>query len=251
MQDYDKMYKVITIFTVTSMVFYAFGMVLNNGKKMRYRLENAYAAKFNFFRWYFWLCEIMYMPFLINVAWPATCNFRTEREAIQLLDCKGPQYENGMVYWWIMKGMLCMSYFWALGYNFMLYKFLYQNKITTAFHEESVQKKEVEYVLNINSTWSHEKFYTFSSFKGGFAAMHHRIIFNLFCLLLVLINSVQLENASHAIQIAFHCTSVIFFTAFVTMSRPYRSMSTNILYTIAMTALTQQLVFISMKVSDY
>ena len=44
---------------------------------------------------------------------------------------------------------------------------------------------------------------------------------------------------------------VIFFTVFVTMSRPYRSFSTNILYTIAMTGLTQQLIFVAMKVSDY
>lgn len=35
------------------------------------------------------------------------------------------------------------------------------------------------------------------------------------------------------------------------MSRPYRSFSTNILYTIAMTGLTQQLIFVAMKVSDY
>ena len=95
-----------------------------------------------------------------------------------------------MVYWWIMKGMLCLSYFWALGYNLMLFKFIYQNKVTTAFHEEAVQKKEVEYVLNINHLWSTEKFYTFSSFKKGLSAMYHRIIFNLFATLCVLINSV-------------------------------------------------------------
>ena len=35
------------------------------------------------------------------------------------------------------------------------------------------------------------------------------------------------------------------------MSRPYRSMATNIIYAIAMVSLTQQLVFIAMKVSDY
>jgi len=125
MQDYDLMYKVILIWTATTIAFYSFGMVLSLRKKLRYRLEHAYASKFNFFRWYFWLCEIMYLPFLVNVAWPATCNFRTEREAIQLLDCKGPQYEYGMVYWWCMKGLLFLSYVWAFGYNLMLFKFIY------------------------------------------------------------------------------------------------------------------------------
>ena len=81
--------------------------------------------------------------------------------------------------------------------------------------------------------------------------MYHRIIFNLFATAIVFINSSQFEDASHAIQIAFHCTLVIAFTVFITMSRPYRSMTTNIVYIIAMVAVTQQLVFISMKVSDY
>ena len=199
MQDYDLMYKVIIYFTVATVIFYSIGLIMNTRKRLRYRLENAYVNKFNFFRWYFWLCEIMYLPFLVNVAWPATCNFRTEREAIQLLNCKGPQYEYGMVYWWIMKGLLCLSYFWAVGYNLMLFKFIYQNKITTEFHEEFVQKKEVEYVLHINNIWSSEKYYTFSSFKGGLSAMYHRIIFNIFAMIIVFINSSQFEDASHAV----------------------------------------------------
>ena len=191
----------------------------------------------------------MYLPFLINVAWPATCNFRTEREAIQLLDCKGPQYEYGMAYWWFMKFLLFMSYVWAVGYNLMLFKFIYQNKITTAYHEEAVQKKEVEFVLRINNLWSTEKFFTFSSFQGGLSSMYHRIIFNIFCGALVFINSSQFEDASHAVQIAFHGTFVIVFTLFIALSRPYRSLSTNILYAVAMIGVTQQLVFIGMKVA--
>ena len=43
MQDYDLMYRVIIIFTIVTSVFYSFGAVLNMKKKMRYRLENAYA----------------------------------------------------------------------------------------------------------------------------------------------------------------------------------------------------------------
>ena len=79
--------------------------------------------------------------------------------------------------------------------------------------------------------------------------MHHRIIFNVFCGILVFINSSQFEDASHAVQIAIHCTTVIVFTVWITLSRPYRSFSTNILYILAMVSVTQQLIFISMKVS--
>ena len=98
-----------------------------------------------------------------------------------------------------MKVMLFFSYFWAVGYNLMLLKIISQNKITTTFHEEHVQKKEVEYVLGINKLWATEKYYTFSSFRGGFGAIYHRIIFNVFAGVLIFINSSQFENASHAI----------------------------------------------------
>lgn len=119
------MYKVIILWTLATIVFYMFGMYFNIKKRLRYRLETAYSHYINFYRLYFWICEIMFLPCLVNVAWPATCNFRTEREAIELLNCKAPQYEYGMVYWWIMKALLAMSYFWALGYNFMLFKVIH------------------------------------------------------------------------------------------------------------------------------
>ena len=247
MQDYDLMYKVIVIWSAITVVFYFAGWYLNFQKRLRFRIEGAYSKYVNIFRVYWWLCEAFYLPMLVSVAWPATCNFRTEREAITLLDCKA----GGMVAWWVMKVMLGLAYFWAVGYNVMLFKIITQNKITTAFHEEHVQKKEVEYVLGINKIWSTEKFYTFSSFRGGFAAIYHRIIFNVFAGVMVFINSTQFEDASHAIQISIHTALVILFTVFVTMSRPYRSLATNILYTIAMTGLTQSLIFVAMKVSDY
>lgn len=187
MQSYDLMYKVILIWTGVTAVFYLTGWSVNMQRRLRFRIENAYSKHLNIFRIYWWVCEVLYLPLLVNVAWPATCNFRTEREAIEelLIDCKS----GGMLRWWLMKVMLTMSYVWALGYNIMLLKIINQNKITTAFHEEHVQKKEVEYALGINKLWSTEKFYTFSSFKGDFGAIYHRIIFNVFAGILVFINS--------------------------------------------------------------
>ena len=194
MQSYDLMYKVILIWTGITAAFYITGWSVNIQRRLRFRIENSYSKYLNIFRIYWWICEIMYLPLLVNVAWPATCNFRTEREAIEelLIDCKS----GGMLRWWLMKVMLTLSYVWALGYNVMLLKIINQNKITTAFHEEHVQKKEVEYALGINKLWSTEKFFTFSSFKGDFGAIYHRIIFNVFAGILVFINSSQFEDAS-------------------------------------------------------
>ena len=49
-----------------------------------------------------------------------------------------------------------------------------------------MKKKEVEMVLRVNNQWCEKKFFTFSSYKSGYPAMYHRIIFNVVLLVLVL-----------------------------------------------------------------
>ena len=88
MQDYDVMYNIIIIWTAITVVFYFSGWAVNIQRRLRHRIENSYSKHVNLFRVYWWICEALYLPLLVNVAWPATCNFRTEREAIELLDCK-------------------------------------------------------------------------------------------------------------------------------------------------------------------
>jgi hypothetical protein len=58
------------------------GLCLTCKKTLRYRLEFMYTSNCNIYRLYFWFMEIMYVPLLMNVSWPATCKFWSERDAI-------------------------------------------------------------------------------------------------------------------------------------------------------------------------
>ena len=73
----------------------------------------------------------MFVPLLVNVAWPATCNFRTNRDDVFLIDCKDKYIDigraeweevapNGKFYWYVMKVQMIISYIWAVCYNLKL-----------------------------------------------------------------------------------------------------------------------------------
>lgn len=84
---------------------------------------------------------------------------------------------------------MCASYLLALLYNTQLFGYIYRNKISSTFHEQAVQKKEVEYSYGINKIWSTEKFFTFSSYRGGVSSIYHRIVFNMFAIIFIAINA--------------------------------------------------------------
>jgi len=129
--------------------------------------------------------ELLFVPLLFNVSWPAACKFWSEREAVHFIDCQ----EHGTVKQWALKGIMCGAYVMALLYNVQLFVYIYNNKITTQYHEIAVQKKEVEYSYGINKIWSTEKFFTFSSFKSGFGSIYHRIIFNVFAMVFIAVQA--------------------------------------------------------------
>ena len=82
----------------------------------------------------------------------------------------------------------------AILYNFQLLNYIVRNKISTQFHEQAVQKKEVEYVYGINKLWTSEKFFTFSSFKSGVGSIYHRIFFNIYIMIFIAINAIPSEG---------------------------------------------------------
>lgn len=51
------------------------GLCLTCKKTLRYRLEFMYSNSCNVYRFYFWFMEIMFVPLLLNVSWPASCKF--------------------------------------------------------------------------------------------------------------------------------------------------------------------------------
>ena len=81
-----------------------------------------------------------------------------------------------------------LAILWATLYNLTLFWIIQSEKISTKFHEQAVQKKEVEYSYGINKVWSTSKFYTFSSFNSGVMHMYHRIVFNMLPVLIALGN---------------------------------------------------------------
>ena len=184
MQDLPRILYVLSGALGVTFIFYTISASTLSMKKLRYRIENKNNKKpsaCNFYRVWFWVMEIMMLPLLINISWPSACNFWSERDAIELTDCK----DYGMATYYVMKVLKGFSFFCALGYNVYLFWILQTNKINYKYHEEAVQKKEVEFVHNINNIWINQQFYTFSSFRSGLANMYHRIINNLYAIAMV------------------------------------------------------------------
>jgi len=227
-----------------------FAIILTCKKTLRYRLEFAYSNSCcNIYRIYFWFMEVMYVPFLLNVSWPATCKFWSERDAISFVDCK----EDGPLYYWALKGLMCGSYLMAILYNFQLFSYIYKNKISTQFHEQAVQKKEVEYCYGINKIWSTEKFFTFSSFKSGVGSIYHRIIANLFTIAFIAVPAFQSKGDmdDQKLTITIHALLVIIMTAHVLIARPYRNFSSNLLYILCLISFFAMIIMMYMKVQGY
>ena len=105
-------------------------------------------------------------------------------------------------------------------------------------HDEYVNKKELEFALSVNNSWAFERMYTYSSFKGAYWSKYHRIIFNIFAICMVLINSYTSRNSSQVHFLIAHTVLILVFTIYIVILRPYRCWSTNTIYIIAMVGLT-------------
>ena len=250
MQNFKELQYVVAGTLALNLLFSLFAIVLTCKKTLRYRLEFANARSCcNIYRVYFWIMEIMYVPFLFNVSWPASCKFWSERDAIEFIDC----HEEGELKYWALKGILIGSYVMAVLYNLQLFSYIYSNKISTQFHEQAVQKKEIEYCYGINKIWTTEKFFTFSSFKSGVGSIYHRIIANIFAMLFIAIPAFQSEgdDDDQRLTITIHTLLVIIMTIHVLIARPYRSFSTNLLYILCLISFLAMIIMMYMKVQGY
>lgn len=131
MQDLKLIEYVIAGTFLLNLLLAVIGLILTCKKSLRYRLEFMYSNSCNVYRLYFWVMEIMFVPLLINVSWPASCKFWSERDAVEFVNCE----EDGTIYYWSIKGIMCGSYLMAILYNFQLFGYIYRNKISTQFHE--------------------------------------------------------------------------------------------------------------------
>ena len=76
----------------------------------------------------------------------------------------------------------------SLMYNISLAIHLYKEKISNMLNEEYVRKKEIEFVVGISEMWLTRYFFLFSSFRSEISKMYHRVIFNMFQLLLIIVH---------------------------------------------------------------
>jgi hypothetical protein len=85
-------------------------------KKLRFRLENVY-KNICWYKWLFWLCELVMLPLMFNVAWLANCEFHSKRDGVILADCMqdGNHWPNILI--------ICMSIMFVViaSYNYILF----------------------------------------------------------------------------------------------------------------------------------
>ena len=79
---------VVWIFGGFTVFIYILATFLGSVRKLKYRFDFVYERSCNFYRYFFWFLEILYVPLLFNVSFPATCRFFTEREAIEMANCE-------------------------------------------------------------------------------------------------------------------------------------------------------------------
>jgi hypothetical protein len=150
--------------------------------KLKFRLENVYKS-ICWFKWLFWFCELSLLPLLFNVIFTGNCTFFTKRDVVVLANCQ----KDGLYSPIIMIVIMSVAFALVFMYIVVLIYIIQSAKISTAFHEESIRKKEAEAVLRLNLIWRVNKYFTFSSFKSGVTNMYHRIYFNLLAILLCLL----------------------------------------------------------------
>ena len=96
--------------------------------------------------------------------------------------------------------------------------------------------------MSVNNIWAFERMYTYSSFKGAYWSKYHRIIFNLFAICMVLLNTFASKEYDQLNFLIAHTAMVVAFTLYVIILRPYRCWSTNTVYIIAMIGFSLQVI---------
>ena len=101
MQNLELLQYVVAGTFLVNLFLASIGLILTCKKSLRYRLEFM-SNSCNIYRFYFWFMEIMFVPLLLNVSWPASCKFWSERDAITFIDCT----EDGDTYYYALKGIM-------------------------------------------------------------------------------------------------------------------------------------------------
>lgn len=139
-QDAKYLARYTFYYTAAFFLFVIMVVVLANMPRFRFRVERIWAKKFNVYRMLFWICELLYMPFLANISITGNCKFISERDAIFVTTCRdnvvvtGPE---GTEYQWdyympqLMKVLVGLAWALAIIYNAILLNIILEEEIST------------------------------------------------------------------------------------------------------------------------
>ena len=87
-QSWTFLYASVVIFSLITLAFYLTVFLYNLHGARREKLAK-YGSEIgiNIFKVAFMICEILYLPLLVNVAWPGMCNFWAASDEIELVNC--------------------------------------------------------------------------------------------------------------------------------------------------------------------
>lgn len=236
------MINLIAYFSFLVVLVLTFAVIMLS-KTIHYRLLKKKKSIF-VFKWLAWFTELIYFPLMLNIVEYSTCNYYTQKEAVILINCKRDIPFGWYTVMWVSTLVALVV---GLLYNIMLGVHLYREKISNMLNEEYIRKKEVEYVVGISEMWLTRYFFLFSSFKSDIFKMYHRVIFNTFQLLLVVVHAAMAGESPTKMGIILGLFTL--YLAYVIGTRPYRCQFSNILMFIITSSLVVTCFVLMLKVS--
>jgi hypothetical protein len=106
--------------------FYLIVLIITGFRRLVYRLEIIY-TRVIWYKWLFWLCELVMLPALFNVVWLGNCQFYSQRSAITLANCE----KDIKPYPQILKALISLAFLISTCYNVALLWTIQAAKIST------------------------------------------------------------------------------------------------------------------------
>lgn len=211
-------------------------------KTLNFRLITS-RKRLYFFKWLAFFIELIFLPLLLNIVHYGICQYTSSKDSVIVVNLNRDFPLWGSTVMWVS---VLTSLILGVLYIAFLAWHLYREKISNMLNEEYIRKKEIEFVVNISEMWVTRHFYLFSSFKSDFFKMYHRVLFNLFQLILVVFHAVLPQGTA---KIGLIMALFAIFLGYIMLTRPYRCQYTNLLvFLLAATQLVNTFVLL-LKIS--
>jgi len=195
-------------------------------------------AKVKFYRHYFKIAHLLYLPIALGLLPYSICRYDGCWE---------------FEFWQTLFSMLGYIAAGTFLVGMPIYLLLHAKKqILTPDpedHEQFIQLREMEMVLQISHSWLTEKIYLISSFKLDKLRIYHRPLYQLFVLSMVTVHSVFVED--FGLKMLILTIQITAFSVYVTIFPVYRCFSSSMLLMELSWVLTANYFVAYLKVVDY